>query len=524
MADPRLIPTEKWERSCFWLVAMAFLVKFILSFTTEFTIDEVYYTVWTYNWQWSYFDHPAAIGWLQRLTTFNGHWMTEFSCRLGPMLCSVIQATMVFRIAATLAGRNAGWLGVLAYSAMPYGSIISGWMVMPDVPLMTAWLLALAQMVKILEDPEKDQFDLGEGILLGVTLALALMSKVQSLFLGFGIGLMALYSHRHWWKRPGWYACVLIGLTGLIPQVWWNLNNGSPMTSYHSGRVGNSMHWDHLFGDFFAGWAYQNPLVMILLIAGTVLWMRRHPFGRSPFTRLFLFLSIPLLLTFMGVALFGDSLPHWTGPAYLTLLPMAAAGAMYSKKPTIILNWTRGGWWLFHLLVVFIVAFSKWYPFTIGTLKPPSKMGSGDLTLDFTGWNDWREPLHDALKKDLVIGKQPDSVWLFSGFHFPAAHIEFYYANPLGLRSKALGEFNSIHNFYYTNPNNGDLRTGDNAVWLDITNYDRHLPDAVKNSFESVGDAVWLPQVRNGSTVRYLRVIPLYHYRGGIPASGLIGR
>jgi len=357
-------------------------------------------------------------------------------------------------------------------------------------------------------------------------LALALLSKVQSLFLGFGIGLMALYSHRHWWKRPGWYACVLIGLTGLIPQVWWNLNNGSPMTSYHSSRVGSKLHWDHLFGDFFAGWIYQNPLVMILLIAGTILWMRRHSFRRSAFTRLFIFTSIPLLLTFMGVALFGDSLPHWTGPAYLTLLPMAAAGAMYAKHPKIILNWTRGGWWLFHALLVLIVLLSKFYPGSLGEFNmttPPEKAtkGSGDLTLDFTGWEDWKDSLTRVLKNDPIIGKQPDSVWLLSGFHFPAAHFEHYYANPLNLRSKVVGKFNSIHNFYYTNPNNGELRSGDNAVWLEVTNYDRPFPDAVKQAFDSTGNTVWIPQVRNGATVRYLRVTPLYHYRRGIPETGL---
>jgi hypothetical protein len=177
--------------------------------------------------------------------------------------------------------------------------------------------------------------------------------------------------------------------------------------------------------------------------------------------------------------------------------------------------------------VVFIVILSKYYPGSLGEIGRPTpaskeSKGSGDLTLDFTGWDDWKDPLSRELKNDAIFGKRPDSVWLLSGFHFPGAHFEHYYANPLNLRSKVVGKFNEIHNFFYTNPDNGDLKPGDNAVWLEITNYDRPFPDPVKQAFDSTGNTVWIPQVRNGAAVRYLRVTPLYHYRGGIPATGLI--
>ncbi len=515
------VKRDQWERICLLFTICAFAFKFILSFTTEFTIDEVYYTVWARHWQWSYFDHPAAIAWLQRLTTFNGHLMTELTCRIGPMICSVIQALMVFRITEAISDRKAAWLGVLAYSAMPYGSIISGWMVMPDVPLMTAWLLAMAQMVRILQKPEETQFSISEGVILGITLALAVSSKVQSLFLGLGIGILSLHSHRQWWKKTGWYAAMFIGASGIIPQVWWNIRNGSPMTSYHSSRLGSTIHPDHLFSDFFAGWVYQNPLVMVLLIGGCILWVKGHPFRTNVFTRLFLFISMPLLVTFMGVSLISDSLPHWTGPAYLSLLPMAAAGAMRSANPIRFLNWTKAGWWLLQGIMALIVIYAIWFPGSMGDQKMNTR-GSGDLTLDFTGWKAWKLPLSDALQQDTIIGKHPNDVWLLSGFHFPAAQIEFYHAHPLNLRTKVVGEFNSIHNFYYTNQILGELAPGDNAVWMDITNYDRKLPDALKLAFNRTGETIWIPQIRNGATVRYLRITPLYNYQGGIPASGLL--
>jgi hypothetical protein len=413
-------------------------------------------------------------------------------------------------------------MGVLALTAMPYGSLIAGWMVMPDVPLMTAWMMALAQMVTILSEPEEEQFSGKQGVLLGLTLALALLSKVHGLFLGFGIGLMAIYSHRQWWKKAGWYACVLIGASGILPQLLWNLANGSPMARYQGGRIGSRIHWDDMFRDLFAGMGYQNPFVMVLIIGGLILWIRKNPFAKNAYTRLFLFLSIPLLIAMMVVALFGDSLPHWTGPTYMTLLPLAAAGSTYAGRPTRYLNWTKGGWWFLQIVLVFMTLLSKFDPFTLGTIKPPAKMGAGDLTLDFTGWKDWKDPLYESLKKDSVLGNHPDSTWLLSGFHFPAAHIEHYIARPLHLRSKPVGPLYNIHNFYFTSPKQGSLKPGDNAVWLDITNYDRPLPDAVKDAFGSVGEKIWIPQMRNGGKVRYLQVTPLYNYRGGIDETGLV--
>jgi hypothetical protein len=504
------------------MIIAAFVIKILLASVTEFMNDEVYYTIWTHYWQWSYFDHPAGIGILQRLTTFNGHWVTELSARLGSMICSVIQIAMVFRIVEKLSGRHAAWLGALALTAMPYGNLIAGWMVMPDVPLMTGWMLALAQMVTILGEKEEEQFSLKQGMLLGLTLALALLSKVHGLFLGFGIGLVAVTSHRHWWKKAGWFACIAIGASGIIPQLLWNLANGSPMTSYQGGRIGHRIHWDDMFRDLFAGMGYQNPFVMVLIIGGLILWIRNNPFRKNPYTRLFLFCSIPLLIAMMGVALYGDSLPHWTGPTYMTLLPLAAAGTAYAARPARYDKWIMRGWWFLQIGLVVLTLFANFFPSTTNILTPDKKLGAGDLTLDFTGWKAWKDPLNETLKKDPIIGKKPDSVWLLSGFYFPGAHIEHYFARPLHLRSKPVGPFNNIHNFYFTSPKQGGLKPRDNAVYLDISNYARPMPDAVRNAFDSVGWPVFIPQMRSGTKVRNLVAWPLYNYKSGIPETGLV--
>lgn len=64
----------------YWTVALIF--KFFVSAVLPFSNDEAYYWVWSNHLNWSYFDHPGMIAWLN----WFGHALDPYGLRWPSIL------------------------------------------------------------------------------------------------------------------------------------------------------------------------------------------------------------------------------------------------------------------------------------------------------------------------------------------------------------------------------------------------------------------------------------------------------
>lgn len=419
-----------------WLL-LGLVARIVLAVGLDLGNDEAYYRLYALYPDWSHFDHPAMLGWLTALMTGFSSAPSDLALRGLPLLCGTLSAWLVYKIASAFGGEKAGECTVALHTASLYCSVITGTFLMPDAPQSVFWLATLCLAVQQL--PE-DQPGWGAWTTMGLLLAGALLSKYHSAFLVVGIwAFCALRARWHFASKGFWWMNVL-GALGLLPTLMWNQANGWISFAFHGERVQptQGLRFDFAAQEIAGEIAYQNPVVWFLVWAALIA-AGRGRWRTKPETTLLLSTAIPLLTMFIGFSLFRRTLPHWTGPAYLTLLPLA--GSLASR-------WGKRGqrlvWSAFGLFAVIVVV--GWGQIRTGILTPSASLEAAaqDVTLDLFGWDQAGDLWSDFMESE---GLDPKSTALMSPGWFPAAHLDHYLAAPSGCRTYALGDLAAVHKF-----------------------------------------------------------------------------
>ncbi len=320
---------QGFSKKVLWLIIASCLIKLVAAAWLELGNDEVYY--WTYAIQpdWSHFDHPPMVGLLIRLTTLNLHWVNEVSLRLGSILGSALSTWFIYKTGQLLVNEKNGWYAALIYNCSVYTGFIAGLFILPDSPQMPFWTGALYLMSVLINKENEKRVSV--WLWLGLLIGLATLCKVHALYLWAGFGLFIIVTRITWLANWRLYAGVIITLVCVLPILYWNVINDFITYRYHSDRVTHTtIEWDMLGREIGGEFAYQNPVIFILIVIALVSLLRKRiSFPGTSTTAWILCMSIPMILLFWGVSLFNPTLPHWSGPGYI---PLFFAGALYLQK------------------------------------------------------------------------------------------------------------------------------------------------------------------------------------------------
>jgi hypothetical protein len=274
-----------------------------------------------------------------------------------------------------------------------------------------------------------------------------------------------------------------------------------------------------LIGSFF----YNNPVNVVLLISGIVYFKRK----RMPFTtngnELLWWLGLPLIVTVLLLAVFNDTLPHWSGPGFTTLIPLTALYIRNRQKNQItnmpaVIRWALG---LTTGILVAAILLINYWPGSLGETQLP-EWGKGDVTLDMSGWRQIGNKFSEVYKKDQQQWQSNTPSTIFADYWFPAAHLQFYVASPLQLPVMAVGSMGDIHHFAWLNQRLPPLQKGANAYYITVSNFYEPPPAELLAYFESASQPALISQTRSGVVVRYVYVYTLINYKGGMPANGIV--
>ena len=487
----------------FVLIAAATVIRLLLAFALGLGNDEVYYTTYTQTWQWNYFDHPPLVALLIRLTTVNGYLTSAFFLRLGPIACAGTGTWLIYSITKKLSGERGGWVAACLYSCSFYPGIIAGLFILPDAPEMVLWLTSLFLMSEILNGKKS----ITVFCLLGLSIGLCTMSKLSGIFLWVGFLGFILTSRRDLFRQPGLYVAGFLSLLIISPVLFWNLSEHFVTYNYHAGRVnprGFRLQPDsfiqHLLGTLF----YNNPINIVILFLSAGVWFRRRPSGFG----LLFWLSVPLIGVTFLLSLFNDTLPHWSGPAFTTLLIPGAAVLARDKKTVIqnsLLRLSAG----FYLIVI---CGAQYYffllPFQVGS-RSPERLGKGDISLDMTGWPSFSREFVTLYHTDAERGRMQGGAIILSDYWFPAAHIDYYIGRPNEIPLFVTGPLNNIHQFAWLNAVRPLPTEGSDAYFIYPSNYYGPPDSALRKCYAGATDSVIIPQFRSGVRVRNFVVLRL---------------
>ncbi len=357
--SPSFLPPGHPRLATWALIAAVSLLHLLVAPRVGLSVDEAHYALYGLHLDWSYFDHPPMVGWLQALILPFGQ--SELALRLIPILLSAVASLVLFRLARELFPEESPWVGFLAVALLQMGIIVQllGLAMVPDGPLLLFGLLAFLWLRRAL-----DHGRLREWLLAGLFLGLAGLSKYTAITLAAG-AILALLARYQWGvlaTRGPWVA-VATGLLLILPVLGWNHTHDWISFDYqlHHGTKGE--HWS--LERFLLSQAGQLLAYLPLSLFGWLAIIQGFREWRHPGVRDLLCFALPVLLLFGWNSGFYATLPHWTALGWAIAAPLTARWLLHHWRQ----RWVRittaitGGFSLLLAAIIYSQLFHPWLPF-----------------------------------------------------------------------------------------------------------------------------------------------------------------
>jgi len=497
------------------LLAISMVVRGFLAAWLELGNDEVYYRIYAMFPDWSHFDHPPMLGWMMQLFSLNLLFDSEFFLRFSSVIIFVINTLVIYDAGKILRDELTGLYAALLYNASIYAFVITGIFILPDTPQSLFWLLSVNLMLRIFGQsrPENQQDKL--MLLLGLTIGLGMISKYSSVFLWVGLLLFILFCQSNWLRRPALYGALLISALCGIPVIWWNLQHDFISFAYQSGRVSafvTSFRPDLFITELSGQIFYNNPVNFVLIWLAIIAVRRQKQFLPVKTQRLLLVTALPTILLFLLFSMFRPTLPHWTGPAYTTLILLAAARLRQlqyaSERPKI----PKMVWLSLSVLGLILIVGSLQIKFGIIPIPdndPYHRLGKHDVTLDMYGWRNLDKSFQEVRDKQVTAGNMQLTDAIVSDNWFPLANIDYYVARPLGMKALGLGRPEKLHEYTWINERRGGLKTGDSYWYLTTSREYRHPDQLYAGLFSQIIASDTITIMRGGRPAKRVFVFML---------------
>jgi Dolichyl-phosphate-mannose-protein mannosyltransferase len=316
------------------LAAVSFVAHMLVAGNYGYFRDELYYIADGRHLQAGYVDQPLLIGWLAallRVTIGNG----LVAIHLIPALACAAIIVITGLMARELGGSRVAQLvaGLAAFFTLIFlatGSVFS-----MDVLDQLWWTLISLILLRLLRRNAPRLW-----LLVGVVLAVALLTKLTILFFGLALFLALLVTPERRFLRTRWpWLASGIASLGLLPYLIWNAQNGWPTWAFwhHYGGIGTNPL------DFLAAQVgLMNPIAVPLAVAGLVFYFRKTGARYRLLGWTFVFLYVILTLLRLKVYFLAPAYPilfapgavmferlrlrswlAWVRPAYIALLALA---------------------------------------------------------------------------------------------------------------------------------------------------------------------------------------------------------
>lgn len=306
----------------YWILA-SLIFRALLAFLMPLGTDEAYALAVGRSFSLSFFDHPPVGFWSPAIMEYLLN-ANELSLRLPNLIIGTLTQVIIYKIGVLLGGSRVGFYSVVVAVLSPL-TYLSGLLIIPDTYLFFGLLLAFLLLIKLIDNPGLPLFWWAIG---GGAFAIALASKYQAGLVVLSVLVWLLFSskYRVWLSKFSFWLAVSVAFLGLLPMLFWNMDNEWASFTFHSSRAGS-------------GWNLNNFATMLVAqcfyLYPVFIWYGIKSFFHKPFwidnkSRLLLVGALTPILFFNVIYLMSSSsLPHWTMPGWLLLLPLIS---VYSSQ------------------------------------------------------------------------------------------------------------------------------------------------------------------------------------------------
>ncbi|MBI2751138.1 MAG: glycosyltransferase family 39 protein [Burkholderiales bacterium] len=370
------------SRASWLLLALACAVHAALGASLCLSVDEAHYALYATHLDWSYFDHPPLVGWVQwPLVVLDAPtWLL----RLVPELLWLGTALLVHGLAERLQTRaaptaQAGQAGFWAIATLALAPLLHvlGIGLLPDT-LLAFWSASLVWLTLDLMDDRTERRP-DRWLALGVLLGLAGLSKYTAIFAAVAVALCLLWAHGLAVLRSPWpWLAVVVALLLVLPVAYWNHANHWISFTYQAQHGAG--------GGWQAVQVLRFALVQVLAYGPLLLWGWVGA-RRADAPILLLFFAVPFLVMAV-LSGGGTSLPHWTAPAWVALAPLAGVGLASAwqlghRRWILVLVVAQG---LMSAILLGLMLTAGW-PFVTGSTGQGNSAQPSNPFADLHGWD-----------------------------------------------------------------------------------------------------------------------------------------
>lgn len=457
---------EQYKKLSLVLIFIFALIRGVIAFNLELGTDEAYYWLYSQHLKLNYFDHPPMVAFWIRLSTANLQLQSiEGFVRLGSVVSSALASWFIYQTCSLLHSSKAGMFGVILYNTSFFASITAGLFIMPDAPLMFFYTLCLWLIAKI----SKNEDNWISWISFGIASGLCIMSKVYGVLPWIGLGIYILMEQRSWLKKPHIYLAISLSFLISLPILAWNLKYHFATHKFQSNRL--SLEESHisilsLLSEIANQVIFNNPLNCLISFAGLI-WFFRSKTLEIPALVVFNFIGLPLAFILLVISLNkGITLPHWSGPAYIALIPVASIYLAHFKAriPKVIYG-SIATYFLFLVTWIVILFFDRSIisKQTVnsndsakpGTAAKPLNVFDGFLHMQLiaepkNSWSKASKQFFDIYRDRANKGlMKPNSAVVCNRWW--GAQVEYYFCFDKNIQMIGLGDMNSIHEYLWLN-------------------------------------------------------------------------
>jgi len=314
-----------------YLIALLLLTHVSIASYIGLSPDEAHYALYAKYLDWSYYDHPPMVGWIQYV--FLKISPSELSLRMVPMGSWLLTLFLLLKMGVKIRRKvnPQGFEGfeqrgvrpeMVVFALSPMLHLLSVALV-PDtllIPLVLMLMMATWNLLEVEDSPGSHWWN---WIQLGVLLGLAGLTKYTAVVFVISIGILLLqkFGWRLLLNRQFWTCCA-IALILIMPVLFWNYQHAWISFEYQLNHAAGASEWLIRKCIVF--------IVVLVLVYGP-LAMMGFGFKRGivqvenkSIIHFFLLFSIPFLAFLIYLSGRGSTLPHWAAPAIVALIPLSA--------------------------------------------------------------------------------------------------------------------------------------------------------------------------------------------------------
>lgn len=300
----------------FFLIIALLIFKIAAIYFTNFTLygDEAQYWLWSKSPDLGYFSKPPLLAWsLLGFTSIFGD--SFFSLKMFPSMVYFFISFAVYKICITLSlSRKESLICALSFFIIPAASL-SSFLISTDLLLLLFWILAMNKLLEIRKNSLKLNF-----FLLGMFLGIAFLAKYAAVYFLLSLFFLIILDKKTrliFTKNPiGLFLFFLSLALVLLPNIFWNLNNGWVTFSHTSDNA----NLKNLNLNFYEPFKFLSSQILMI---GPVLFFCFIFFSRNinlDFENKFLLtFSLPIMFIVVIESFLVRANANWAAPALISI-------------------------------------------------------------------------------------------------------------------------------------------------------------------------------------------------------------